>query len=50
MYVVLLLLIAVPAVAGLFHWSLHTYGYGMTGVACVGILLVVVVIFEGRWR
>ena len=49
MYVIILTLIALPAVAALFHWSLHTFGYGMTGLACVGVLVVIVVIFEGRW-
>jgi len=49
MYVVILALIAVPAVAGVFHWAIHEYGYGLTGLGCAGVIVVLVVLFEGRW-
>jgi len=49
MYVVVLGLIAVPAVAGLFHWAMHEYGYGLTALGCAVVLVTLVVIFEGRW-
>jgi len=48
MYVVILALIAATAGLALFHWAMHTYGYGVAGVGAAGVIGLLVLVARGR--
>lgn len=49
MYVVILALIAATAGMGLFHWAIHTHGYGLAGVGAAVVIGLLVLVARGRW-
>lgn len=49
MYVIALTLAASMAALGLFHWALHTFGPGLTGIGGAVLIALIALAFKDKW-